>query len=115
MKLIALIPFLPLLGFLFNFVVGVRVLSPKGGGHSDHSHGGGHGGGHEPSPLIGWVACGTVFLSFLLALISVVQAHGAAEHTLIQTLWTWLPGGAVQTASGAAPFQVDWAYQVDPL
>src|SRR5262249_35928161 len=26
-----------------------------------------------------------------------------------------LPGGAVQTASGAAPFQVDWAYQVDPL
>jgi NADH-quinone oxidoreductase subunit L len=112
MKLIALIPLLPLLGFLFNFTLGVRRLSPQGGGHS--GHGDPHA-AHGPSPVIGFVACGTVFVAFLLAVLSVFQAHSAAEHTLVQTLWTWLPGGAVQTASGAAPFHVDWAYQVDPL
>ena len=57
MKFLYLIPLLPLLGFLFNFTVGVRVLGrPKGGhghGHDDHGHGGGHGDhGHAPSPII---------------------------------------------------------------
>jgi NADH-quinone oxidoreductase subunit L len=99
-----LIPLLPLLGFLFNFTVGVRLLSPRDGG---------------PSPVVGLVACGSVALSLVVAIAAVVAAHAAPEGTLVQTLWVWLPGGVVETAAhgapGFAPFQVDWAYQVDAL
>jgi NADH-quinone oxidoreductase subunit L len=114
MNNIFLIPLLPLLGFLFNFTIGVRVLGRKAAGHD--GHGGGHGDAHaSPSPLIGLVACGAVALAFLVSLNVVLQAHSAPEHRLVQTLWTWLPGGLVETAEGMAPFRVDWAYQVDPL
>ncbi len=128
MKFLYLIPLLPLLGFVFNFTVGVRVLGrPKGGhahGHDDHGHGhGGH--AHSPSPIIGLVACGAVGLAFLVAVYAVVQAHGAPDHTLVETFWTWLPGGTAQSqglalgqhggGTGLAPVRVDWAYQVDPL
>ncbi len=53
------------------------------------------------------MAAGSVALSFLVSLYAVVQAHGAPGHTIVETLWAWLPG--------AAPFSVDWAYQADPL
>jgi NADH-quinone oxidoreductase subunit L len=112
-SLLFLIPLLPLVGFLFNFTVGVRVLSPRPGEHDGDSH------GHAPSPLVGLVACGTVLASFLVAVAAVVAAHQAPDHTLAQTLWTWIPGGAVETAVhgvvGATPFQVEWAYLLDPL
>jgi NADH-quinone oxidoreductase subunit L len=117
-RFVYLIPLFPLLGFLFNLTVGVRVLGRKAGG--DHGHGEGHGGEHAaPSPVIGYVACGAVALSFLVSLYAIVQANGAPGHTLVETLWTWLPGGAseslVHGTKGASAFQVDWAYQVDPL
>jgi NADH-quinone oxidoreductase subunit L len=113
--LLFLIPLFPLLGFLFNFTVGVRVLGGgHGHGHDDHGHGG-HGHHAAPPYAIGLVACGTVLLSFLVAVGAVVSAHGAPDHTTVQTLWSWIPGGATQLTTGAAPFQVDWAYQVDPL
>jgi NADH-quinone oxidoreductase subunit L len=109
-----LIPLFPLLGFLFNFTVGVRLLSPKPGGHGHDDHG-----GHGPHPLIGLVAAGTILLSFLAALRAVLLAHASPEHAVAETLWTWLPGGAAETAvhgvAGATPFAVDWAYLVDPL
>ncbi len=109
-----LIPLLPLLGFLFNFTVGVRVLTRRG------AHGDGHGDTHAaPSKLVGLVACGSVLLSFLLSVAAVVKAQALPDHTLVETLWTWLPGGTAETlvqgAPGAASFAVDWAYQVDPL
>ena len=114
MKFVFLIPLFPLLGFLFNFLVGVRALRrarDEGHGHGHHAHG-----VHVPPPgYIGFVAAGAVFLSFVVAVIAVVAAHGAPEHTLVETLWTWIPGGAAPTAHGPAPFTVDWAYQVDPL
>ena len=94
MKYIYLIPLLPLLGFLFNLTVGVRVLGRKDAGH-------GHDGEHnEPSPLIGGVACGTVALAFLVSVYAVVEAHGSPGHTLVEALWTWLPGGAAETGVG---------------
>jgi len=119
MKLLFLIPLFPLLGFLFNLTVGVRVLgrTGQGHGHDDHGHGGGH--AHAPSPVIGLVAAGSVFLSFVVAVYSVLQARAAEGGVLVETLWTWLPGGAAETAvhgaAGATPFTVDWAYLLDPL
>ncbi len=122
MKYLALIPLLPLLGFLFNFTIGIRVLGRKASGHG-HAHDA-HGGhdthaAHAPHPLIGLVACGAVALSFLVAVYAVVQAHNSPDHAVVQILWTWLPGGLGETAvhgtPGATAFQVDWAYAVDPL
>jgi NADH-quinone oxidoreductase subunit L len=113
------IPLLPLLGFLFNFTIGVRVLGRRAhaGGHGHEAHdAGGHGPAHAaPSPIVGFVACASVALSFLVSLWAVVQAHAAPGHTLVETLWTWIPGGAAETAAATAPFSVDWAYLVDPL
>jgi NADH-quinone oxidoreductase subunit L len=106
------IPLFPLLGFLFNFTVGVRVLGRKA-----HGHGAGHGDtGHAtPSPIVGLVACGAVALSFVASVVAVMKAHAASGHALVETLWQWIPGGAAETAAGARPFAVDWAYLVDPL
>ena len=104
-----LIPLLPLLGFLFNFTIGVRVLGRRAGGHDQDP--GGHAAHHGPSPLIGLVAVGTVLLSFLVAVWAVLEAHAAPDHAIVETLWTWLPGGAAETAvhgaSGATPFTVE--------
>jgi len=114
-KFVYLIPLLPLLGFLFNFTVGVKLLTLRQSAHAGGLPGGHHGAATPPHPLIGLVACGTVALSFLVSLYAVIQAHGAADHTLVETLWAWIPGGSAELATGAARFSVDWAYQVDPL
>jgi NADH-quinone oxidoreductase subunit L len=82
------------------------------------AHAGGHDGHQahaQPSVLVGLVACGTVLLSFLASAYAVWRAQAAPEHTVVERLWSWLPGGAAQTVAGARPFQVDWAYQLDPL
>jgi NADH-quinone oxidoreductase subunit L len=108
-----LVPLLPLLGFLFNFTVGIRLLTlrqPHAGVLDAH-----HSAAHPPHPLIGLVACGTVALSFLISVYAAIQAHVAPGHTLVERLFEWIPGGPAQLASGSAYFQVEWAYQVDPL
>jgi NADH-quinone oxidoreductase subunit L len=56
-----------------------------------------------------------VLLSFATSVYAVVRAHAAPDHTLIERLWSWIPGGPAQAAAGPVPFSVDWAYQVDPL
>ena len=88
-----------------------------GAGHdAGTAHAADHGASQGPPPaFIGIIACGTVLLSFLVSVYAVWQAHDAPGHTLVETLWTWLPGGAAETATGTAPVIVDWAYQVDPL
>jgi len=120
-RYVYLIPLFPLLGFLFNFLFSVRHYGAGAGhGHDGHGHDDhGHGGHHGPPALVGLVACGAVLLSLLVAIYAVVQAHAAPDHTLIETLWTWVPGAATETAiggaAGATRFSVSWAYQVDPL
>ena len=113
-----LIPLLPLVGFLFNFTVGVRVLGRRGSGHR-HPSADGHQAAHGPNPVIGLVAAGTLLLSFLLAVYAAVQAHQAPDHAIVETLYTWLPGGVAETAvhgaTGATAFSVEWAYLLDPL
>jgi NADH-quinone oxidoreductase subunit L len=106
MKFIYLIPLLPLVGFLFNLTLGRRLGGKGHGETAGHAHPG-------PSPIIGLVACGTVALAFLVSLYAVFQARGAAGHTLVETLWEWIP--AAPATGVATPFRVDWAYQVDPL
>jgi NADH-quinone oxidoreductase subunit L len=102
---------------LFNFTIGVRLLTKRGHTHADAA---GPGESHAgPSPIVGLVACGSVLLSLLASVAAVLKANALPDHTLIETLWTWLPGGAAETAvhgaKGASAFAVDWAYQVDPL
>src|SRR5215203_6061935 len=106
MKFVFLMPLFPLLGFAFNFIFGVRALRrarDEGRGHGHHEHG-----VHVPPPgWVGYVAAGAVLLSFVVAVAAVMAAHGAHEHTLVETLWSWIPGGAAQTADGPRPFSVD--------
>ena len=61
-KFVYLIPLLPLLGFLFNATVGVRVLTVRQPAHAGGLPGGHHGAATPPHPLVGLVACGTVGL-----------------------------------------------------
>src|SRR3954463_189303 len=99
MKFVFLIPLFPLLGFAFNFIFGVRALRrarDEGRGHGHREPG-----GHVPPPgWVGVVAAGAVLLSFVVAVAAVLAAHGAPEHTLVETLWSWIPGGAAQTLEG---------------
>jgi len=145
MKYIFLIPLFPLLGFLFNFIVGVRFLTPRpkrAAAPGGHGHGHGHddahshapspdphappeddhapGGGHHaapPSPIVGLVACLSVALSFLVSVYAVLQSRAAEHFTIVEKLWTWIPAGKAQTIGTGVftAFTVDWAYQVDPL
>ncbi|HET7747593.1 MAG TPA: NADH-quinone oxidoreductase subunit L, partial [Vicinamibacteria bacterium] len=139
-RFVYLIPLLPLLGFLFNSLVGVPMMRRRRGPGTGASHvppahdahaadahvhtdpalqGHGHAAPehpHAPPPaIVGIVAAGTVFLSFLLSVWAVLQARRAPDFTLVEALWTWIPGGAAETVAGAKPWVVDWAYQVDPL
>ncbi len=93
-----LILLLPLLGFLFNFTLGVRFLGRQ---VSRDSHGDAQA-ARRPSPLIGLVAAGSAFLSFPVAAYGVVQAQQVPGHAIHETLFTWLPGGAAETAVGRA-------------
>ena len=113
-----LIPLLPLLGFLFNFTIGVRVLGRKAGGHGHDDHGGtGRTTPRARSSASSRRARSSSRSSSRSGRSS--RPTGAPDHAIVETLWTWLPGGAAETAvhgaSGATPFTVEWAYLLDPL
>lgn len=99
------VPLLPLLGFLFNFTVGVRLAARRHGS--------------TPHPVVTLVACGSVALAAALVLLAVPAAWRAPGHTLTVTPWTWIPGALVpmEAAAGTAPvaFQIDWSYALNPL
>ena len=109
-----LIPLLPLLGFLFNFTIGVRLRPRAADGESQHGHG-----QNAPHPLVGLVGAGSVLLSFLVAARAALLAHATKDHAIVETLYSWLRGGLAETAINAAPgatsFSVEWAYLLDPL
>ena len=109
-KYIYLIPLLPLIGFLVNFLYSVRRFGAAGGDEP-----GSQAEPHGPPIFVGLVACGSVLLSFLVSVYAAFQAYAAPDHTIVETLWAWLPGAAVETTAGAMPFHVNWAYQLDPL
>jgi NADH-quinone oxidoreductase subunit L len=104
MTLLPLIPLFPLAGFLFNLLLGTRLREGRAaGGHA------------SPSPIVGYVACGSVALAFLATVAAVGTAWRSPEHTLLARGWTWIPGSAAETLSGTARFSVEWAYTLDPL
>ncbi len=99
-----LIPVLPALGFAVNGLVGLWVKSRTG---------------RPPArPLVYWVGCSSVFLSFLLSLACFFELlQRAPEDRLYELEWfTWIAGNVVNTAaSGSAAFEIGWTLQLDPL
>jgi NADH-quinone oxidoreductase subunit L len=93
LKLIWLIPVLPLLGVAINGLFGPR-LSRR---------------------AVGVVACGTVLVSFLLAAGAVIDLSGLpAEARHFQTeVGTWLPLGPV--GPGGEGLRIAWGFALDPL
>jgi NADH-quinone oxidoreductase subunit L len=93
LRLIWLIPILPLLGAAVNGVIGTR-LSRR---------------------AVGTIACGMVLLSFLLSAGAVLALSGlpVAERHAAVDLGTWLPLGAV--GAHAETLRVGWGFALDPL
>ncbi|HXF41837.1 MAG TPA: NADH-quinone oxidoreductase subunit L [Blastocatellia bacterium] len=111
LKLVWLIPVLPLVGFLFNFLLGRRLrLSER---------------------AVSIVACGVILASMLLTLGAFYEYHWTynpanEDKPYITTndgfpnSFTWLPGGAAQKSLGneksaLSNFNIPWSYQIDQL
>jgi NADH-quinone oxidoreductase subunit L len=112
LKLVWLIPILPLLGFLINFVLGRKLrLNER---------------------TVSIIACGVILLSLLLTVgafyeyaTSYAPAHNNEPYVTSQEggfphSFTWLPGGKARTTLGEskgtpAEFNIEWSYQIDQL
>ncbi len=118
LKLVWLIPVLPLVGFLINFLLGKKLkLSEK---------------------AVSTVACGTILLSLLLTIgafyeyaTSYAPAHenkpyvtsndpDTGERQGFPHSFTWLPGGQAHNSQGKdagalSNFDIEWSYQIDQL
>src|SRR5690242_6892170 len=111
LRLVWLIPVLPLLGFLFNFLLGRRLrLSER---------------------TVSIVACGMILGSMLLALGAFYEYHWSynpanedkpyiTDKDGFPNSFNWLPGGAAhqtqgQQAGQVANFNISWSYQIDQL
>jgi len=111
LKLVWLIPVLPLVGFLLNFLLGRRLrLSER---------------------AVSIVACGVILASMLLTLGAFYEYHWSYNPTnedkpYITTndgfpnSFTWLPGGAAHKSLGneksaLSNFNIPWSYQIDQL
>src|SRR5213083_737853 len=96
LNLIWLIPLFPAAGFVINGLVGKRMSKT----------------------MVGVIACGLVFISFLFSAGAVYQllqldsAH--RSHTV--RLYEWINAGPAHTSEGPlANFRVDWGFLLDPL
>ena len=102
-----LIPILPLLGFAVNGLWGIWKVGRSG---------------EQPSkPFVYWVACGTVFLAFLLSVACVWElVQRDPENRLVEReVFAWIPGSehtVIRTVEGElAKLHVSWGVQLDPL
>src|SRR5713101_3766971 len=124
-KFIWLVPLLPLIGAAINGILGRWLRFPE--------------------KLISSIAVGTLALSFLISAAAIysygfskTSAQWPNPYVTTQTVFTWIPGGAVQQTLGyAAPgssttisvgnqpvtvpppraslLNIEWSYQLDPL
>src|SRR3989441_1456882 len=101
LRLLWLIPLLPLAGFLLNGLLGARYLTRR---------------------AVALVACAGVLASFAISVGAVLELHNlapapagtdaGAPARFTQTLFEWMPMGT--TAEGADR-TVRWGYALDPL
>jgi NADH-quinone oxidoreductase subunit L len=81
-------------------------------GQTDHIH-------HHGSPLrslVGWICPSLVLISFLLSVGAVWQLAQTPGRSHELILFTWIAGLPFQLAGGgAATFQADWGFLLDPL
>ena len=78
---IYLIVLMPLLGFLINGLFGSRFSRP----------------------VVSFIACGTVFVSFIMAIISffeLLQLDAHHRYHEIYSLFKWIPSGALDIEIG---------------
>ncbi len=123
-RYIWLVPLLPLIGAAINGIFGRWFRFPE--------------------KLIGTIAVGTVALAFLISAAAIYSygfsgdAQWPKPYVTTQTVFTWIPGGAVQQTLGQAPagqsttisiagqpvtvakpraslLNIEWSYQLDPL
>ena len=86
LKLTCLIPLYPLIGSIINGFFGLKI----------------------GKKAVGFIACGSMVLSFLTSVLVYVGYLMLPEgqHVYEQVVWTWF---------GASDFNVDFGFQVDPL
>ncbi|MEW6127111.1 MAG: NADH-quinone oxidoreductase subunit L [Acidobacteriota bacterium] len=110
LKLVWLIPVLPLIGFLINFILGKKLaLSEK---------------------AVSVIACGVILLSLLLtigAFFDYKYNFNPQNETKPYVTsreggfgFTWMPGGRAHQTQGEeagklANFNIEWSYQIDQL
>src|SRR5262249_62010745 len=82
--MLALIPLLPLAGFVINAFLGRRL----------------------PKTVSGGLACLAMLGAFAVSVLAVLQARGAPEHFIQQTLFQWIASGDLK---------IPVALRVDPL
>ena len=94
--LLWLIPFLPVLGALFNGATGRKLKNPA---------------------IVDWVALGTVAVSFLISIYYFGVLFGLPpEHRVVtQELWTWVDFGSAKALGGITQNAVAWGYRFDAL
>jgi len=97
LEYIWLIPLFPALGTLFNGIFGKRF----------------------PKPVVHWIACGLVFLSFALSILCVAELAKLEPKVFQQELYTWIPGGSTTTTLGpnagqAANLNIPFGFLLDP-
>jgi len=112
LKLVWLIPVLPLLGFLFNFLLGKRL------GLTERT--------------ISIVACGVILGSMLLTFGAFYEYHWSfnpandtkpyisSQEKTFPSTFTWLPAGEARNNLGQqkgalSNFSIEWSYQIDQL
>jgi len=113
LKLVWLIPVLPLLGFLLNFLLGRKL------GLSERT--------------VSVIACGVILASMLLTLGAFYEYHWSynpanedkpfitsQDNAGFPQSFTWLPGGMAHKSQGheagaLANFNIEWSYQIDQL
>ena len=90
-----LIPLFPLVGVLINGLIGIRFFSKR---------------------TVHAVAVGSVGLSFLASIASLIGLLRSAEPVIVRTFATWIPASLVKLAGGgSAPFAIDLAFRYDSL
>jgi NADH-quinone oxidoreductase subunit L len=98
LEYIWLIPVLPAIGALLNGLFGKRL----------------------PKSVIHTIACGTVFLSFLLSVACVYELSERESHVYETTLYNWIPGGSTILNKGPnvgqrAELNIPLGFLLDPL